>query len=115
MLPINSNTIDLSKYRGTITRCPHCSFAAKPNADSIVAERITLGKACATCLGHGFVARCINCDGTGLFKGSAMAFGGGDVPHTSACNYCGASGYFAVRQPANWVDEEVLAPVAAAV
>jgi hypothetical protein len=115
MLSINDNTIRLEKYRGAIKRCPHCT-----------PERILndpLGRGCNTCLGHGFVAVCTNCAGTGIYKGNAIAFGGGDVPHQSACNPCGASGFFAVRKPANWDDnaseaaasKEVVASLPAAV
>jgi len=108
MLPINDNSIDLSKYRGRIQRCPDCTISnrTKEQADAVRAERVTLGRACTTCLGHGFVAVCTNCNGTGIYKGSAVAFGGGDNPHQSACNPCGASGYFAVRRPADWKDDE---------
>jgi len=97
MLPINDNTINLAKYRGKISRCPHCTPERLLNDPN--------GRSCTTCLGHGFVAKCTNCDGTGLYKGSASAFGGGDVPHNSACNVCGATGFFAVRRPADWTDE----------
>jgi hypothetical protein len=107
MLPINDNSINLSKYRGQIKRCPICTpaNASKERVDSIQIERLTLGKACSVCLGHGFVAVCKNCSGTGIYQGSAISFGGSDVPHQSACNPCGASGFFAVRKPADWTDE----------
>lgn len=105
MLPINSNTIDLSRYRGAVRRCPFCTTQKLLTDPS--------GRTCNTCLGRGFVAICTNCSGDGIFKGSASAFGGGDVPHNSACNVCGATGYFAVRKPADWKDEDDAKAVAA--
>jgi DnaJ-class molecular chaperone len=107
MLPINDNSIDLRKYRGKITRCPHCAIKDITKADSVIAERMSMGKSCPTCLGHGFVALCTNCGGDGVFKGTSASFGGGDTPYHSACNPCGATGVFAVRKPADWKDEEI--------
>jgi hypothetical protein len=98
MLSINSNTLDLSKYRGPVRRCPHCTLEKLLNDPN--------GQTCRSCLGHGFVASCLNCDGTGMFKGSALSFGGsGDVVHMSTCNPCGGTGMFAVRKPADWRDD----------
>lgn len=97
MLQINNNTIDLARYRGVIRRCPHCTPERLLSDPS--------GKTCASCLGHGFVAMCKNCGGDGLYKGSASAFGGGDVPHMSTCNPCGGTGMFAVRKPEGWKDQ----------
>jgi hypothetical protein len=101
MFPINDNKIDLSKYRGAVRRCPFCT------AQKLLTD--PSGRTCNVCLGHGFVAGCTNCEGTGIYKGSASAFGGGDVPHNSACNPCGATGFFAVRKPADWKDEVAVA------
>jgi len=126
VLQINDNTLDLRKYRGKISRCPQCALGNRPSAvaDAVRAERMTLGRACTVCLGRGFVAICTNCGGDGIYKGSAAAFGGGDVPHHSACNPCGSTGYFAVNQPADWKDDDeadteqakqTVAPVPAAV
>jgi hypothetical protein len=123
MLPINDNSLDLSRYRGKITRCPVCQPVnkSKEQTDAVRMERITLGKACLVCLGRGFVAICKNCGGDGIYKGSASAFGGGDVPHHSTCNPCSGTGMFAVNQPADWKDDtpvaaqEVVAPAPAAV
>ena len=107
MLHINDNTLDLSKYRGRIKRCPVCTpaNASKATVDSIQIERLTLGKACSVCLGRGFVAECRNCGASGIYKGSAISFGGGDVPHQSTCNPCSGTGFFAVNRPANWSDD----------
>jgi hypothetical protein len=55
------------------------------------AEKTKLGRGSNTSLGHGFVAVCNNCGGAGLYHSCAGRFGGGDVPHPSACNPCGAS------------------------
>jgi DnaJ-class molecular chaperone len=121
MLPINDNTLNLAKYKGRIHRCPHCNFSNQSRTDALKMEMLTLGKACATCMGRGFVADCLNCEATGMYKGSAAAFGGGDHMHASTCNYCGGTGMFAVNQPENWKDEppvaaqEVLASTTAAV
>ena len=114
MLPINSNEVNLAKYKGTIHRCPACNFSDKAKHDAVLAERLSLGKACHICFGRGFVADCLNCEATGMYKGSAAAFGGGDHLHASVCNYCGGNGLFPVNKPADWKDEEIVAdsPVA---
>lgn len=123
MLPVNDNTMHLERYRGTVRRCPHCNLSSrsKDKSDAIAADRMALGRACGTCLGRGFVADCLNCEATGMYKGSAAAFGGGDHLHASTCNYCGGTGMFAVNRPADWKDEppapaeESVAPAPAAV
>lgn len=121
MLPVNDNTIDLRKYRGAISRCPHCAIKDATKADAVIAERMSMGKSCASCMGHGFIATCTNCGGDGIYKGTSASFGGGDTPFHSACNPCGATGIFAVRKPADWKDEapvpaqEVVATSSAAV
>jgi hypothetical protein len=120
VLNVNDNTIDLRKYRGKISRCPNCAVKNPAKVDSVIAERLSMGKTCQVCFGHGFVAECTNCGGDGIYKGSAISFGGGDVAHHSACNPCGSVGYFAVKQPVDWKDEvpvvqEVVASVPTAV
>lgn len=101
MLPINDNSIKLDRYKGKVRRCPHCT-----------PERILndpQGRACLTCLNRGFVADCLNCEATGMYKGSAAAFGGGDHLHASTCNYCGGKGVFPVNKPTDWKDDPTAA------
>jgi len=103
--PINSNSIDLKKYKSsTIRPCPHC----RPETAIIDPQ----APACKTCMGFNFVQDCLNCGGDGMYKGSAAAFGGGDVLHASTCNHCGGKGMYPARGPAT---EEIVAPTLAAV
>ena len=91
---INSNTISMAEYKGPISRCPMC----RP-------EETLLGRACKWCMGNGFIAKCLNCDGTGKFKGRT-AWDGGKNPHESTCGPCAGNGVFPARKPADWVDQE---------
>jgi hypothetical protein len=105
MLPVNDNTINLARYKGRVLRCPHCAIKNTAKVDAVVFERLSMGKSCPICFNQGFVAECVNCQSTGIYKGSAVAFGGSDTPHQSTCNACGGNGYFAVKQPADWTDD----------
>lgn len=87
---VNSNAMDLSKYRGEIKPCPHC------RPDDALTARV-----CSTCLGHHFVSECLNCAATGQFKGTTV-WDGGENPHVTTCNPCGGTGYFPVRKPSDW-------------
>jgi len=99
-MPINDNSLDLSKYRGQVKRCPLCGNRT-PNA---ALDALTSGKSCKLCFGKMFVATCLNCDGTGQFKGRTV-WDGGRSEHTSVCTPCGGSGVFPVKQPADWQDD----------
>lgn len=105
-LPINDNKMNLSKYKSsTIRKCPHCrpeTAILDPGA-----------RACATCMGFGFVCSCLNCGGDGMYKGSTASFGGGDNLHASTCSPCGGKGMYPSRGPAT--QEEVLASAAVTV
>jgi DnaJ-class molecular chaperone len=100
-MAINDNSLDLSKYRGTVKPCPVCSS----RSDAAKLEALMSAKACKVCFGHGFVAMCINCKGTGMFSGSTV-WDGGRSEHKSTCTPCGGAGMFPVKRPADWVDEQ---------
>lgn len=101
-MAINDNTLDLSKYRGEVRKCPLCSG----QTPSAVMDALTSGRACKLCLGQKFVAMCKNCDGTGQFKGSTV-WDGGRSQHMSTCTPCGGKGVYPVRKPKDWVDQPV--------
>jgi hypothetical protein len=75
------NSINLSDYKGDIRICPFC----KP------LDRLG-GRACNQCMSRGYVAVCLNCDGTGLHTAKSVWDGKSD--HTSTCNLCGGKGLF---------------------
>jgi len=104
-MPINDNSMNLAKYRGEVKPCPLCTNRP-PNA---ALDAMLSGKACRLCKGHGFVAMCTNCNGTGIYQGTTV-WDGGLNPHQSTCNPCGGAGVFAVRKPADWTGD--LTPVA---
>ena len=99
---INDNTLDLSKHKGAISPCPSCSNL--PDAAKL--ERLTSGKACNMCLGNQFIATCLNCEGTGQYKGRTV-WDGGRSEHASTCTPCGGKGAFPARKPSDWVDPVV--------
>jgi uncharacterized UBP type Zn finger protein len=98
-MQINDNTMNLAQYRGEVRACPLCSNRT-PNA---ALDALTSGKVCKLCLGHKFVAICLNCGGTGQCKGRSV-WDGGRSEHTSTCMPCGGSGVFPVNRPENWAD-----------
>ena len=75
------NSINLADYKGDIRVCPFC----KP------LDRLS-GRACNQCMSRGYVAVCLNCDGTGLHTAKSVWDGKSD--HTSTCNLCGGRGLF---------------------
>lgn len=89
-MAINDNCMDLSKYRGAIVACPFCPP---------ITDQITSRAACSKCLGHRFIALCLNCDHTGQFKGRTVWDGGANA-HTSTCTPCGGNGFFPSKGPA---------------
>lgn len=90
---INSNTVNLAQYRGTITRCPMCNIGTTMQ-----------GRSCKLCFDRKFVARCLRCNGTGL-QTQGSIWDGGRTEHRSTCGACGGSGYFPVNRPKDWKDE----------
>lgn len=95
--PINNNTMDLAQFRGPVRKCPFC-----------LPDQIALRSACSKCFGQGFIAHCLNCDGTGQFKGASV-WDGGRSSHTSTCTPCGGLGFFPHRGPATKVKASPLA------
>jgi hypothetical protein len=106
-MPINSNEINLQSYKGPIRACPLCSNRP-PNA---ALDALLSGKACSLCLGHKFVSTCLNCDGTGVYKGRTV-WDGGKSEHSSTCTPCGGKGVYATKKPDDWQEP---APVEAKV
>jgi hypothetical protein len=87
------NWVDLSQYRGPITRCNQCNI-----------ENRMSGRSCLRCLDKGFTAQCLACKGTGL-RTMGSVWDGGRSQHTSPCDMCGGKGCFPVPKPKDWVDE----------
>lgn len=100
-MQVNSNTVNLADYRGTIKPCPLC-YARTPAAKL---EAAMTGKACRMCMGHEFVAKCKNCGGTGQYTGRTV-WDGGRSEHKSTCTPCGGTGVFPVRKPKDWKDPD---------
>ena len=100
-MPINDNSIDLSKFKGPITPCPFCNTG---RAKSKGAELTLQHRACVECMGNGFIAKCLNCE-DGLHTEGAV-WDGGKTSHTSVCNMCGGRGHFPARRPKDWKDED---------
>lgn len=92
-LKINDNTINLSRFKGPIKRCPLCNV-----------ENTMMGRSCTLCFDKKFVAECLNCHHTGLQKLPAV-WDGGASTHESPCPSCGGSGYFPALKPKDWKDE----------
>jgi len=99
-MAINDNSLDLSKYRGEVRRCPQCG-SLPPGARL---DALTSGRACKLCLGREFVSVCLNCDGTGIYSGRTV-WDGGRSEHRSTCTPCGGSGVFPVKRPTDWADK----------
>src|ERR1035437_5398030 len=81
------NSLDLSIYKGDIRICPFC----KP------LDRLS-GRSCPFCMSRGYVAACLNCDGTGLCTAKSIWDGKSD--HSSTCNMCGGKGLFPATEKA---------------
>lgn len=80
------NAINLSQYKGCISPCIYC----KP-------EETLLGRACTWCLSHGYLAHCLNCNGSGKVTAGSV-WDGGRSQYTSVCNPCGGKGVFPARE-----------------
>ena len=87
------NFIDLSQYKGPVSRCNQCN----------VEQRMS-GRSCTRCLDRGFVAKCLACDGKGL-RTMGSVWDGGQSQYTSPCGICGGKGVFPASKPKDWVDE----------
>lgn len=93
-MALNENTMDLSQFKGEVIRCPECRT---PMGAQLAANRT----ACKVCMNRGFIAKCTNCDATGLYKGKSV-WDGGRSDHASVCTPCGGSGSFPVNKPKDW-------------
>lgn len=80
------NHIDLAQYRGEITVCPFCKPAARLN-----------GLHCDRCMDRGYIAKCTNCDATGVST-SAAVWDGGKTSHSATCTPCGGTGSYPVTK-----------------
>jgi hypothetical protein len=92
---INDNTVNLQQYKGAIKPCPLC---AQLTPDAAL-DALTRGRACRLCFDKKWVAVCLNCDGTGQYKGKTV-WDGGRSDHTSTCTPCGGNGVFPANKPA---------------
>jgi len=94
---VHDNTIPVSRYRGVVSPCRLC----KP-------EEVLLGTACTACMGNGYTALCLNCNGTG--SETMDAVWGSKTKHSSTCNICGGKGVLPARKteyhPAPGADAE---------
>ena len=103
--PINDNSISMAQYKGEVRPCPFCKPLDKLS-----------GAACRWCLSQGYVAMCLNCNGTGSETRGAV-WDGGKTQHSSTCNQCGGKGVFPARaadyvpppQPTPAQDEPIVA------
>jgi hypothetical protein len=80
----------ISKYHGEISECS-CGLYRFPEKQT---ER-----ACRVCMGRGFVASCLACDGKGMLL---QKMAGGPGTHTATCSMCGGTACFGVNKPADW-------------
>jgi len=85
MATINDNSMDLRQYKGPVRVCEFC----KP-------EATLLGQACPWCFAQGYLAMCLNCNGTGKHTEGAV-WDGGKSSHTSTCTPCGGKGVYPAR------------------
>lgn len=82
---ITENAVNISQYRGPVSRCRMCRNsdpAALPEQKGF----------CKFCLGFGYVAACLNCDGKGLVGGGNVWGNAGKSDYHSTCNICGGTG-----------------------
>ena len=77
----------ISDFYGEVKVCPYCTNAAGLAID------------CKHCFCRGYLAECMNCDGTGQTE-EPMAGGPGKMKST--CGPCGGTGQFGVSKPASW-------------
>lgn len=80
----------MSDYYGEVSVCRNCK-----NAEGIAED-------CKHCFSRGYLAQCMNCNGTGQFE-APMAGGPGTMKST--CAPCGGTGHFGVNKPEGWVEE----------
>jgi hypothetical protein len=92
---INTNEAEFAKLKGSATACRMCKAAQLP---------APLRQWCKFCLGSGYVALCLPCNGSGKI-GAEDVWGGKSV-HRSTCNTCGGVGLIPARAPSEPVVEE---------
>jgi len=105
---VNENTMDLTKHRGPVQPCPVCTTLS----DAAKLDAMSSGKACSLCFNRRFVAYCLNCGGTGQYRGRTI-WDGGRSEYASTCTPCGGTGVFPVARPADWSDKAWAAEVVA--
>ena len=94
-MSINDNHINVAKYRGPVTKCPHCSNATLPGP---------LQTFCKFCFTRGYIAQCLKCDGSGMI--SAKDPWGSNSDQGSTCDICGGAGCLPSPKP-----EEIPTPI----
>jgi hypothetical protein len=85
-MSVNENHVDVAKYRGAIRECEFCANARLA---------LPLRTHCKFCLTNGYLAKCLNCDGTGNCSG--IAPWDGKSEHKSVCAICGGTGTLPAR------------------
>jgi len=80
----------ISQYHGVVRPCS-CGLYEHPEGNN---ER-----ACRICMGRGFVAECLACEGKGMLL---QKMAGGPGTHTATCSMCGGATCFGVNKPADW-------------
>lgn len=88
--------MNMSQYRGPIRECESC-VASRNAADA--PER-----SCRNCVGRGFVATCMACDGKGYTTQAVAGSAAGTMNAT--CSVCGGHGCLPVDKPEGWVAPE---------
>ena len=88
-MPVQENHVDVKRYRGPVRVCEFCSNATLP---------LPLRTNCKFCLTRGYVAQCLNCDGTGS-KTLAAVWDGGASEHSATCAICGGTGVLPATKP----------------
>jgi hypothetical protein len=79
----------MSDLHGAVTKCDRCSNA---NPETPMP--------CAKCFCRGFVAACLQCNGTGQIEESVV--GGAKGMMLSTCPGCGGTKCFGVNKPVDW-------------
>lgn len=88
-MSINENHVDVARYRGPVRKCEFCKNADLP---------LPLRTPCKFCLTRGYVAQCLNCDGTGS-KVLPAVWDGGVSEHGATCEICGGIGVLPAMKP----------------
>lgn len=85
----------MQDYYGAVSRCDRCTNwdPARPMS-------------CDNCFCRGFVADCLNCNGSGqiseVVAGTATLQDKSAAMMKSTCNICGGKRHFACNKPADW-------------